>query len=181
MTTTTTPPAEFHTALVEWLRSGTDHDFWDSDDPVHSRCGRLYTQSQWQDRGEPYGNTAAGGTLITEGDLCAGLNYGFPRDGDWQLMEEFQTFLAGHGYWYELGFHWSLHFYPLDDSADLGQGESTTAQQLSPGDTAIRHLWLDCRSIIDLNDDFPLHPELFTALQKSLLEIQDHFPHCDPE
>ena len=167
---TATNPHDFRVALVEWLRHGTDTDLWGSSHPTQSPYCRLYTQRQWHDRGEPYGNSAVGGTIVTEGGpLFAAVNYGYPADGDSQLLEKFTHFLATHGYWFELGFHWSLHFY-ADDAG--GRPESRTAQRLSDRDTAIRHLWVDCRAILDTLD-----PDLSIALQQSLCEIEAQFPH----
>jgi len=109
-TATRTPVAAFHSALVAFLRNGTSCNFWNSDHPTNALNGRLYTQQEWQDRGEPYSNDAIGGTLVQEGDFCQAMNYGWP-DGKWDFHTKFTEFVASHGYFCEMGYHWSFHFY----------------------------------------------------------------------
>ncbi len=77
-----------------------------------SHESHVYTQEEWRERGEEYGNDAVA-TIATEGPLYDLLN-----NGDWpgasSEIRSFEEFLTGLGLWYELGYAWSAHLYPLE-------------------------------------------------------------------
>jgi hypothetical protein len=106
MTITTVPVAAFHKALIQFFENFHGDDLW---------CGgmncKLYTQDEWQDRGEKYGLPATGGTLVTEGEINHALNYGYRGDFDWSFHNEFTEFCKKHGYYWEMGYSWTVHFY----------------------------------------------------------------------
>ena len=70
----------------------------------------FYTQDEWRARGEPWGDEAVL-SITTEGELCHLLN---GLTGDGSQVDEFQEYVESLGYWYEMGYRWSLHFYPDD-------------------------------------------------------------------
>jgi len=84
---------------------------WNSSDPIQALNGRLYSAAEWRERGEPHGKDASGGSMVMEGDFCVAMNYGWPRDGGWDFHTKFNEFCASHGYFCEMGYHWSFHFY----------------------------------------------------------------------
>ncbi len=69
-----------------------------------------YTMEDWQDRGEPYGNDAEGGTLTSEGELCNALTLvdTLPRA---LFLDRFTEWCNERGFFWEQGFHWTVHFY----------------------------------------------------------------------
>lgn len=67
----------------------------------------FYPQSGWLLRKEEYGNDAPLTMVIDGSELLPALNY---HGG--QLKEEFDKICEDLGYRYELGFCWSVHFYP---------------------------------------------------------------------
>lgn len=72
----------------------------------------IYSQYRWDSiRSEPYGREALF-TITSEGPLGRTINYAEHPD-DVRLVERFERMLAGHGIYYEMGFSWSFHFYPL--------------------------------------------------------------------
>lgn len=76
-------------------RNGLDYD-------VH-----FYSKSQWQARGEPFGNEAPL-SMTFEGPLYDALNYG---EWGWRVRDELETLVHSHGFWMEQGYAWSAHFY----------------------------------------------------------------------
>ena len=86
-------------AIEQFLQSrGLSHD------------SHVYSQEEWRARGEKYGNEAPF-TITTEGPLYALLNR-----GDWETaadeLADFNRFLESLGYYYELGYAWTVHLYP---------------------------------------------------------------------
>jgi hypothetical protein len=71
----------------------------------------LYSRCQWDiERNEEFGRDALF-TLTTEGPLYDLLNYGEgPESG--KMIEKFDAYLDSLGIYYEMGYGWSLHFYP---------------------------------------------------------------------
>lgn len=67
----------------------------------------FYTPEEWTARGEPYGQKALLHATF-EGPLYAALNYGEPS---WDVHTRTHEIVAEHGYWFEMGFAWSLHVY----------------------------------------------------------------------
>lgn len=82
----------------EWLRShDLDYDYW------------IYTHEEWARRGE---EVLSGAELVIafENQLVPILNY----TGPWQVEEELQDLAGGFGYYFEMGHHWNIGFYPLE-------------------------------------------------------------------
>lgn len=77
---------------------------------------KFYTQEQWAARGEQLCLDAAITVLIEESPLFALLNTyweDFPGDPQ-SALADLEDFLESRGYWYDLGFTWSLHLYPVE-------------------------------------------------------------------
>lgn len=70
---------------------------------------KLYSKTEWKERGEPYGNEAALTLVIDGSPMFEALNCG--EGNGWKTMEAFQEAVESCGFWYELGFAWSVHFY----------------------------------------------------------------------
>ena len=72
----------------------------------------VYTGKQWGERGEEYSN---GATVVvtTEGPLYKALNYGFEETPAFRTEKLFREFLEALGYYYELGYAWSVGVFPL--------------------------------------------------------------------
>ena len=71
----------------------------------------LYSQHDWDvQRGERYGRDALF-TIASEGPLARMINGEYGREG-YQVVERFNEFLERLGIYYEMGYSWSLHFYP---------------------------------------------------------------------
>jgi hypothetical protein len=66
-----------------------------------------YTSEEWCRRCENVGNAAIF-SMTMEGGLNHLLN-GHVRD--MKTLEQFQKIIKDAGYYYELGYSWSLHFY----------------------------------------------------------------------
>lgn len=83
-------------SLTEWmLRNGIETDT------------TFYHMPEWRERGEDFHNDAEL-VLVFEGGLYSMINYG----GD---TGEFDDLIESFGFSYELGYSWSMGFYPLDD------------------------------------------------------------------
>jgi len=85
--------------FTEWLRlRGLDYDFW------------IYTRKEWAERKE---DVLQGAELVHafENQLVSILNY----SGPWEAEEALQELAAGFGYYFEMGHHWNIGFYPLDN------------------------------------------------------------------
>jgi hypothetical protein len=78
----------------------------------HELCGdtAFYTRAEWKARKEPF---LADSELILafEGALYRVMN-GCDKDSI-KLYDEFQGFVRGFGYFFELGHAWNMGFYPL--------------------------------------------------------------------
>jgi len=72
----------------------------------------IYTQEQWRARGEQYGTDAVL-TITTEGPLYDVLNF-HGGASTYREEEKFRSFLEKLGYYYELGYAWSVHIYPIN-------------------------------------------------------------------
>jgi hypothetical protein len=68
----------------------------------------FYSRKEWEDRGEDYGQDSEL-SVTYEGPLNTELNYGNGR------VYEATRQIAEHGYWFEMGFAWSMHFYPFQN------------------------------------------------------------------
>jgi hypothetical protein len=85
--------------LEEWMRIyEIDNDFW------------FYTPTEWTVKEGP-DHLLQGAELMLafENSLVSWLNYGTG------IEDELQELIEGFGYYYELGHHWNMGFYPLDD------------------------------------------------------------------
>lgn len=99
--TATKPPSDMATlqrAIEAWLKYRKlegDHHF--------------YSPEAWCARKEGIGECASL-TLITEGPLYRAMN-GWTKKCN-AIQEELRRLLERHGYYYDMGYRWSLHFYP---------------------------------------------------------------------
>jgi hypothetical protein len=75
-----------------------------------SGYNRLYTPKEWLDRHEKIG-LGADLTLVCEGEFNHLLN-GYVRDYR-GILGDLEDSLEKIGYWYELGYAWSVHFYKI--------------------------------------------------------------------
>jgi hypothetical protein len=98
----------------EWLQiHDLDYDYW------------LYTQDEWLGRGE---QILQGAELVIAFDnqLVSILNY----TGPWAIEEELQDLAGGFGYYFEMGHHWNIGFYPLEDWPPLPPRDSSYSELL---------------------------------------------------
>ena len=70
----------------------------------------FYTPEEWKAREEPYLADSAL-ILVFEGELYRIMN-GHHKDGI-KMYNDFEQFVRGFGYFFELGHAWSIGFYPL--------------------------------------------------------------------
>jgi hypothetical protein len=94
-------------ALNAWL---------DADDRLRRGDARLFSPEEWNARGEGYGTTAELTLIIDGSPLFAALNYSEPR----QYYRELERIARRHGFWFELGHAWSVHFYRLPEHPITG-------------------------------------------------------------
>src|SRR5262249_7053067 len=86
-------------AFEEWLQiHELDYDFW------------IYTGDEWRARRERVLQEAEA-VLAFENQLVSILNY----TGPWDIEDELQDLAGGFGYYIEMGHHWNMGFYPLDN------------------------------------------------------------------
>lgn len=86
--------------VQEWLiRHELDHDI------------SFYTPEEWRARGEEY-CTDSKLILVFEGNLFSVMN-GYTDS--YKLYDEFDRFVRGFGYYFDLGNAWNMGFYPLDE------------------------------------------------------------------
>ncbi len=98
-------------ALTEWaIKEGLFHD------------AQFYSCKQWNDRGEKIQNDALLVLVIDSSGLYNLLNGG-------NDTEELEDLVESFGFYYELGYAWSMGFYPLDDY-DYSRLSGTYAQKL---------------------------------------------------
>lgn len=81
--------------------------YWRSLDLWHD--AQWYSKTAWRERGEPYGNDAPL-SLTFEGPLYEVFNYGESRMAQ-DVYERTLQIAQQHGFWFELGFGWSMHFH----------------------------------------------------------------------
>lgn len=99
-------PAAFDVGMAvwDWLKRQRD---WDLTYDAH-----IYSRYRWdQLRNEPHGRDAIF-TITTEGPLGRTLNYP-EQAADYRLIDRFARMVADLGIFYEMGYSWSLHFYPV--------------------------------------------------------------------
>lgn len=70
----------------------------------------VLTQAEWMDRNEEYGHGAAATMVIDGSVLYQSFNFGEPPEE----AEELTAIAEALGYFIEMGFAWSLHFYPVE-------------------------------------------------------------------
>ena len=71
----------------------------------------VYTGDEWHARGERYGKGSVV-TVTTEGPLGHLLN-GYVEEGSEELINDWDRFLKTLGLYWELGYAWSVHLYPI--------------------------------------------------------------------
>ena len=91
---------------------------WLKDNQV-STDAHVYTNKEWNDRGEKYGNNAVL-TIAAEGPFYRMMNYA-EHWSDRVLQEKFSKFLDRLNLWYEQGYAWTWHLYPKSE-AKMGEG-----------------------------------------------------------
>jgi len=85
-------------AFEEWLQiHDLDYDFW------------IYSGDEWRARNEKVLEKAEA-VLAFENQLASILNH----TGPWDIEDELQDLAGGFGYYFEIGHHWNIGFYPLD-------------------------------------------------------------------
>ncbi len=98
----------------EWLRvHDLDYDYW------------IFTRDEWRHRGETV-ITCAELIIAFENQLVNILNW----TGPWAIEEELQELAGGFGYYFEMGHHWNIGFYPLEDWPPLPPAKATYADLL---------------------------------------------------
>lgn len=75
-----------------------------------------YTKEQWKARGETMCNDSHGTIIIEDCDLFAPVNGPGAEDPEDQpaldaLLADFTDLLNTRGYYYELGYQWTMHLY----------------------------------------------------------------------
>ena len=98
--------------LKEWLQlHELDHDFW------------LYSQEQWSEReGED--------SLLKGAELIFAFDNALVSGVCGEAGDELQELAEGFGYYFELGHHWSLEFYPLEVWPSLPSANATYSELL---------------------------------------------------
>jgi hypothetical protein len=71
---------------------------------------KVITGTDWNDRGEDFGQGAKAVLLIDGSPLYPIFNYGEPS---WNISENFREFLDRLGLWYEMMHAWSIAIYPI--------------------------------------------------------------------
>jgi len=99
-------PSDLRERVMQWI----EENVIDGD----TREMLWYTQQQWLDRGEKYGNDAPLTAVIDGTRLLHVLNYPESKR-DFAIYDGFYEFVNTLGYLTELGHTWSLHFYPTVD------------------------------------------------------------------
>lgn len=100
--------------FTEWLRlRGLDYDFW------------IYTQKEWAERKEDVLQEAEL-VIAFENQLVSILSC----SGLWGAEEALQELAAGFGYYFEMGHHWNIGFYPLDNWPPLPPPNASYQEQL---------------------------------------------------
>lgn len=114
----------------EWLRiHDLDYDY------------QIYTCDEWKARGE---NVITGAELIIafENQLIDILNW----SGPWEVEEELQELASGFGYYFEMGHHWNIGFYPLDDWVPLPPESASYSEKLKDQRWTQKRNRIVCRS-----------------------------------
>ncbi len=107
----TTPPAKPVSAFVLM----TTLDAWFKRKKVHfdPLAQTWYTNLEWKQRGEKYGENAPVSMIIDGSDLYMILNH--PNGPvDTRLARQFGAELDKLGYYYEMGTATTLHFYAIE-------------------------------------------------------------------
>jgi hypothetical protein len=90
-----TPAADLQWAIVKWALK--HHILIDMG---------FYSHDAWIYRGETYGKDSEF-TITAEGAPLYVLYY----DGDSKALVEFENLVLRYGFRFEMGYHWSFHFY----------------------------------------------------------------------
>jgi hypothetical protein len=98
----------------EWLRiHNLNYSYW------------IYSRDEWLDRGVTL-LTGAELIIAFENQLVDILNW----TGPWEIEEELQDLANGFGYYFEMGNHWNIGFYPLEDWAPLPPANASYSELL---------------------------------------------------
>lgn len=97
------PVEELQAKVAAYLR---EHEGFD-------RGTRFYSREEWQARGEEVAADAPLTLLIEESALSHILNWCEDAELIGQTEEELSNLLEPLGYYYELGYTWTMHFYPI--------------------------------------------------------------------
>lgn len=71
---------------------------------------RFYSREEWEDRGEDYGRNAYLTLVIDGSPLFELLNY----CTNVKTYDAFDAMVRDTGFWFELGYAWTVHFYGSD-------------------------------------------------------------------
>lgn len=101
--------------FTEWLQiHDLDYDFW------------VYSGNEWSKRCEGVLKDAIV-VIAFENQLVNLLNY----SESWDVEEELQDLAAGFGFYFEMGNHWNIGFYPLTDAERIPSGSQTYSKLLT--------------------------------------------------
>jgi hypothetical protein len=98
----------------EWLRiHEVNYDVW------------FYTPAEWEVKEGPDHLLKRAELMIAfDNRLTTWMNFGT------SVPDELQELAEGFGYYYELGHHWNMGFYPIDDWPALPSGSATYTEKL---------------------------------------------------
>lgn len=108
--------------LEEWLK-----------DNEVSTDAHIYTNKEWNDRGEEYGKDAVL-TIAAEGPFYRMMNHA-EHWSDRNLQAKFAKLLEKLNLWYEQGYAWTWHLYPKSEAK---MGEAVSKKPLLTVLSAIR-------------------------------------------
>ncbi len=101
--------------FTEWLQiHDLDYDFW------------VYSSNEWSEHGEVVLQDAVV-VIAFENHLVNLLNY----SESWDVEEELQDLAAGFGFYFEMGNHWNIGFYPLNEAEKTPSCSQTYLQLLA--------------------------------------------------
>jgi hypothetical protein len=75
----------------------------------------FYSTLEWQKRGEKYGDKSMF-TIAGECEFFRALNGYY--DDNMATYDKFEEFLNSLGYWFEMGYSWSIHIFPKEGGLD---------------------------------------------------------------
>ncbi len=93
------PPEHILADVREWIANCGFRDVW-----VHSN-------EEWKARGETMGDNSVL-TIACDGGFCSALNQDVCMDK--KPFRDLRDLVESHGYFFEMGYHWTLHLYPIN-------------------------------------------------------------------